>query len=97
MVQNNMVSTKMRIKSKWIKSNLIQKYERRPLGLKNVWSQCLFSKGEGVFEMMAVETEIVSKREVLFSSILALKVSKVSNSKLLLSLSRHLFQLSKVE
>ena len=48
MVQNNMLSTKMRIKSKWIKSNWVRKYERRPLPLKNVWPQCLFSKGEGV-------------------------------------------------
>ena len=49
MVQNNMLSTKMKIKSKWIKCNWIQKYERRPLGLKYVWPQCLFSKDEGVF------------------------------------------------
>ena len=52
MVQNIRLSTKMRIKSKWIKWNWIQKYERRLLGLKNVWPQCLSSKGEGVFGKM---------------------------------------------
>ena len=66
MVQNNMLSTKIKIKKKWIKSNWIQKYER-PLYLKNVGTQCLFSKGERVFGRLELETETVSEKEVIKS------------------------------
>ena len=52
MIQNNILSTKIRIKSTWIRSISAQKYYRKHLGLKNVGPQCLFSKGEGVFGKM---------------------------------------------
>ena len=41
MVQNNMISTKIGIKSKLIKSTWIQKYDRSPLGLK-MWDLNVF-------------------------------------------------------
>ena len=63
MVQNNMLSTKIRIKLKWIESNWIPEYDRRPLGLKNVRPQCLFSKDDGVDEgPWKLKAEIVSEK-----------------------------------
>ena len=63
MVQNNMLSTKIRIKLKWIESNWIPEYDRRPLGLKNVIPQCLFSKDDGVDEgQWKLKAEIVSEK-----------------------------------
>ena len=63
MVQNNMLSTKIRIKLKWIESNWIPEYDRRPLGLKNVRPQCLFSKDDGVDEgQWKLKAEIVRER-----------------------------------
>ena len=63
MVQNNMLSTKIRIKLKWIESNWIPEYDRRPLGLKNVRPQCLFSKHDGVDEgQWKLKAEIVSEK-----------------------------------
>ena len=63
MVQNNMLSTKIRIKLKWIESNWIPEYDRRPLGLKNVRPQCLFSKDDGVDEgQWKLKAGIVSEK-----------------------------------
>ena len=55
MVQNNMLSIKTRIKSKWIESNWIQKYDSRPLKMWNL--NVVFQKVR-----WRVETEIVSEK-----------------------------------
>ena len=58
-----MLRTKIRIKLNWIESNWIPEYDRRPLCLKNVRPQCLFSKDDGVDEeKWKLKVETVSEK-----------------------------------